>query len=126
MPRLPGRPCAHGECPLLVRGRGVRFCPQHAKLHQVDTDRRRGSASARGYGAEWRRVRDLYIAEHPTCERCTTCPAVLVHHIVRVRDGGSNESVNLESLCDLCHATGHARQHGLYGERSPARPYDRG
>lgn len=47
--------------------------------------------------------------------RCMTCGAeagagrrLQVHHILPIEDGGTNDSANLETLCDACHAGKHA------------------
>jgi len=56
---------------------------------------------------KWTRIRDN--------QQCQICGDVLpvpygrleVHHIVHRCKGGTNESENLVTLCDLCHAVTH-------------------
>ena len=60
-------------------------------------------------------VRDSYIAEHPTCERCGRGRSEAVHHIVSKRRGGSDEPINLQALCNLCHRQVEAKLGTLFG-----------
>lgn len=109
MPSKPPHPCAHTGCPALIPA-GERYCAEHAKAaprHRA-YDRGRESSSRRGYGAQWRRVRDYVLNLHPGCARCDA-PAVEVHHIQHVDKGGAlYELSNLEPLCHRCHM----REHG--------------
>ena len=57
---------------------------------------------------QWRKFRDWYITRHPICEMCEKegrlTPAVMVDHIVEIRDGGALTSEeNAQSLCWRCH-----------------------
>jgi len=57
----------------------------------------------------WRRFRDWYIGKHPLCEPCERegrlTPAVMVDHIIEIKDGGALTSdENAESMCWKCHA----------------------
>lgn len=69
----------------------------------------RASSAARGYGADWRRLRDAFLAEHPMCRMCAaagrTTAATVVDHIVPHR--GDNRlrlsRWNLQPLCKPCH-----------------------
>ena len=107
MPRLPARPCAHRGCPNLVRGRDRRFCDEHQSEEWKRQDAQRGTAAERGYGAQWREVRDRFLADHPWCVNCGE-PATVAHHVVRRRDGGSDDPDNLIALCKTCHSRLHA------------------
>ncbi|MBX0329129.1 HNH endonuclease [Oscillochloris sp. ZM17-4] len=53
--------------------------------------------------------RRLILARGPQCQRCAYAnqDILVVHHIVRRSDGGSNELENLELLCPNCHAEIH-------------------
>ena len=113
-PRRAARPCAHRGCPNLVRGRNRRYCDEHQSQEWKRQDARRGSAAARGYGPQWQEVRDRYLRQHPRCERCGR-RAELVHHIVRKSEGGSDDHINLQALCRLCHAQVHAHAGELFG-----------
>jgi len=108
MPHLPARPCAHRGCPNLVRGRDRRFCDEHQREEWKRQDARRGTAAERGYDANWREIRARFLADHPRCARCGET-ATIAHHIVRKRDGGSDDESNLMPLCKSCHSKVHAR-----------------
>lgn len=76
-------------------------------------DKARGSANARGYDETWRRARLMHMARHPLCCVCEAkgraVPAVLVHHIRRLANGGQRlDAANLMSLCQQCHIDIHA------------------
>jgi len=115
-PRRAARPCAHPGCPHLVRGRNRRFCDVHQAEEWKRQDARRGSPAERGYGAQWQEARDQYLRDHPVCERCGRNAATIVHHIMRKRGGGSDDPINLQALCRLCHAQIHANAGELFGQ----------
>lgn len=71
----------------------------------------RPSATARGYGSTWRKLRADYISTHPMCETpgCLS-RAALVDHIIPMRFGGSNDLSNLQSLCERCHQSKSRRE----------------
>jgi 5-methylcytosine-specific restriction protein A len=74
----------------------------HAPLHQ-----RRRSASQRGYGARWRRLRWHILARHPWCADpfgLHEGRRVAGEHVVPLSQGGTNETSNLQTLCRRCHA----------------------
>lgn len=131
--------CSKAGCLNLV-GKGQRFCPEHSKTmvycnypgcnekvlvteryclqHQPKKmfEYRRGNANHRGYSSRWARVSRQYLIDNPVCARCKVAPAVLVHHIKPIREGGDIfEPDNLMGLCASCHAIIHAeiqtRQH---------------
>lgn len=67
-------------------------------------DRKRPSASQRGYNGEWRKLRAEFIRLHPFCKMCGA-DATLVDHIQRHH---GNKALllnwnNLQSLCAHCH-----------------------
>jgi len=63
------------------------------------------SPTKRGYGADWRKARDAYIADHPTCEWATPhgpckAPGTSVDHVVPLAHGGARLSTsNMQTLC---------------------------
>lgn len=75
----------------------------------------------------WKRLRALYINNHPLCERCLlngrSVPATDVHHKRFFLSGKTDEERwqlllspnNLEALCETCHHELHniARKHNL-------------
>jgi len=70
----------------------------------------------------WRKLRDLYLHEHPLCERCLEVgkitPAEDIHHKKSpFQKGEINyylllDKENLMSVCKQCHGEIHAAQQG--------------
>lgn len=92
-----------------------RALKSHADRQRPDRRRRddqaRPSASARGYGRRWQKIRLMYLARHPMCELsgCNKA-AVDVHHIIPRRDGGSDAFGNLQALCHAHHSAATRRE----------------
>jgi len=68
------------------------------------------SSTARGYGADWRRVRAAVLAEEPLCRMCaeagrTTAAAEVdhIHPFHGLSDPRRLERSNLRPLCVPCH-----------------------
>lgn len=76
----------------------------------------RPSASARGYDAHWRRLREAFLAAHPLCQSagCTQGATDVDHHISLVR-GGTHDEANLRAYCHACHSAKTARHDGSFG-----------
>ena len=55
MPTKPLSPCRAYDCPGMARGRGG-YCAAHASMADD-----RPSAASRGYGAEWRKIREAVL-----------------------------------------------------------------
>jgi 5-methylcytosine-specific restriction protein A len=112
MPNKSKKPCAYQGCRELTTNR---FCEAHAreamnrynKLH-------RSQDSNKKYGRSWRKIRASYLSKNPLCELCETTgkliPANMVHHKIKLSDGGTNAQENLQSLCNSCHSRLHARE----------------
>jgi len=86
-PYKPMKPCGYPGCRNLTDGR--RYCIEHKKQQQ-------------GYGANHRKLRLLYLSEHPICENCQKTYANELHHV-----DGNNKNLdedNLEALCKSCHS----------------------
>jgi 5-methylcytosine-specific restriction enzyme A len=96
MPIRPLSPCTMPGCPRRATQRGR--CAYHAR----EVERARGSAAERGYDREWRLVRAAFLRHHPECVVCGR-PAEHVHHVRRVRDGGTHHDSNLVALCAHHH-----------------------
>lgn len=83
MPYVPKHPCSKFSCGNLVP-RGERFCPEHKKAERKRYDADRGTATQRGYGKTWQRLRRMKLRRDPMCE-CDECKgqryaADMVHH----------------------------------------------
>ena len=52
---------------------------------------------------EWIRIRDQIKAQHPTCQLCGVRPSELIHHILPIAQGGTNDLDNLLAVCRTCH-----------------------
>lgn len=78
-------------------------CVSSQRIH----DEKRGTAHQRGYGANWRKLREVVLNAEPLCRHCLArgvpVPAVEVDHILPLRDGGDNSRGNLQPLCAACH-----------------------
>ena len=117
MPTKPKRPCRYGGCPNLTDSK-TGYCEEHRGLTQRHYEHfARGYNQHERYGSGWRKVRDKYISAHPLCEECEKrgryVLANLVHHILPIADGGSNDEDNLMSLCTSCHEKIHRRGHDV-------------
>ncbi len=90
---------------------------------------RRGSASRRGYGRRWQRLRKLVLAGEPLCRACAaegrTTAATEVDHVTPLSAGGTNEQANLQPLCKSHHSRKTAHEAGTFG-RAPSKPRVRG
>lgn len=117
MPSRALRPCMYQGCSALVRS--GRYCQAHQAAVSQSYDAQRGSASRRGYGSRWRRLRMMYLREHPLCVVCAAekriVPATEVDHIVPKREGGSDDDDNLQALCKVCHSRKTAQEDGRWG-----------
>jgi 5-methylcytosine-specific restriction protein A len=99
------RPCPGCRVALITRGQ--RCCSACDRAYE----QRRGSPSARGYDAEWQRLRRAYLAEHPSCGVCGGA-ATEVDHIVSVRQRPDLRLVpeNWRPRCRPCHSRRTAKE----------------
>ena len=103
MPIKPKHECNQNGCTILIPS-GQPYCEKHKKeikkYHDERYDKKRGTATERGYDRRWQKVRKMYLSRHPFCEQCSKdsiiTTAYLVHHI----DGSKD---NFMSLCKNCH-----------------------
>ena len=107
-------PCRHPGCPGFSVFRGI--CAAHLEALHRELDARRPGPAGRGYGAAWRRVRAHQLRREPRCRACGA-RATEVDHMIRRRDGGSDQPSNLESLCKPCHSR---KTHGEVGAQQRA------
>jgi 5-methylcytosine-specific restriction enzyme A len=126
MPKASPHGCADPSCAALVPY-GVRYCADHAAAQDAaaaaqtrDYDRARGTATQRGYGAQWRKRRDLFLDLYPLCgmrpdgrapvlSHChddgRLTPAYQVDHVVPHRGDPAlfwDEQGNWQALCQDC------------------------
>ena len=114
MPYRPAPGCLVPLCP----NRAVKAgrCAQHQQ--PASYDQTRGTASQRGYGADWRRARARYLRDHPLCAICGET-ATHVDHVVAHRGDPAlfwDES-NWQALCASCHARKTASRDAGFGNR---------
>ena len=109
MPQRPLKPCSHPGCPQLTR---AGKCEIHAKQAEAQYESRRGTATERGYDANWAKARTVKLNQSPLCERCLNIgfviPAILVHH--KDHNSRNNSPENYESLCQTCHDEEHKNE----------------
>ncbi|MGE8439936.1 MAG: HNH endonuclease [Pseudomonas palmensis] len=109
MAQRPQRPCRALGCRELHRN-GSGYCAAHQDLAAAWGGSRRGSASERGYGSEWRRLRLLVLKRDGWICRCAECQAAgrvrnasEVDHIVPKAEGGTDHPSNLAAINPDCH-----------------------
>ena len=78
----------------------------------------RGSATQRGYGSAWQKIRAVVLTEEPLCRACKRMPATDVDHIIPKRHGGTDDRANLQPLCAQCH---HVKTDAERGGQSATR-----
>lgn len=119
LPRKPKKPCCFPGCPNLTEDK---YCDDHRDF-DISTYQRDPNIAKR-YGARWRKLRNLYISQHPFCELCAEqgklVPANEVHHKLPLSHGGTHDPTNLQSLCATCHRKLTASE----GDRWRVRRYD--
>lgn len=113
---VPQKFCAFQGCNALVAGG---CCDEHGgekawSIHGVE----RGSAAARGYDANWLRIRLYVLRRQPICATvgCNR-PASECDHIKPKRSGGTNAISNLQGLCRQCHSRKTATEDGGFGNK---------
>lgn len=85
------------------------------KQARAGFDKGRASATKRGYGADWRRLREWVLVRRPLCEHCQRegqlTVATEVDHIKGFlrADGSLDHKLrldpqNLQALCKPCHS----------------------
>ena len=90
------RVCSQPGCPAIAVEGG------RCARHQL-AERPRATPSERGYGAEWQRIRRVFLRENPCCVLCGQ-PATDVDHIVPLSRGGTHDAENLQALCHSHHS----------------------
>lgn len=97
------------------------YCEKH-KYIKTDYERKRMSASKRGYNSRWRKARETYLLSHPFCVRCLELgryeKATVVDHIIPHKGNSSlfwNRD-NWQPLCKCCHDRKTATEDGGFGK----------
>lgn len=107
MPTRAKKPCGRPGCPSLT---DKRYCDEHQSAAQAGYGRQ--SAAKRGYDRKWRAIRAMFLRRYPLCadpfgdheKDGRVIPALDVHHIRAIRDGGTHKFDNLQALCHSCHS----------------------
>ena len=106
MPNKAPSVCCVPGCPAVACAGGR--CAAHRGWAQASSDTHRRSASVRGYGRHWARLRLMHLAREPLCRHCMArgrlTGAAEVDHILPLAQGGTNDDTNLQSLCKRCHS----------------------
>lgn len=92
-------------------------CPLCADSRRKAADARRGTASQRGYGADWKALRAQLM---PPGTRCACgCGKLASHldHIVPRARGGTDDPSNLQPLARGCHSRKTAAEDGGFGNQ---------
>lgn len=87
-------------------------CPVHGKR---PWEHARPSASERGYGQAWRKLRAWVLArDQYLCVSCRDAgqvtPATSVDHVTPKARGGTDDPENLAATCERCHSTKSGRE----------------
>ena len=104
MPTAAPTACSHGGCANYAASGSK--CREHAS----SDNQQRGTATARGYDAHWRRLRHLVLLDEPLCASCLSrgryTPANEVDHIVPIAVAPARrlDRTNLQALCKTCHS----------------------
>jgi 5-methylcytosine-specific restriction protein A len=104
MPKSPPRPCSMCGKPVVRSGK--------CSKHYSQADRRRGTATQRGYTSREHRedFRAVILARDPICVECGEAPATQADHFPRTRrqliaDGDNpNDPRWGRGLCGSCHS----------------------
>jgi 5-methylcytosine-specific restriction protein A len=110
MPSAPARLCREPGCgAFAIPGSKHGRCTGHTTAVYGRIERYRGTAKARGYDADWRRVRNAVLHDQPFCVACNAAGVVQlaqeVDHVVPLAHGGARlERQNLQGLCREHHA----------------------
>lgn len=107
-------PCRAINCPNLVTRKDKGYCDKHKHLRAWVQSK---TASERGYGTAWRKVRLVALErDNYLCQACLKqgiyTQATDVDHIKPKALGGTDELDNLQSLCRVCHKIKTKREGG--------------
>ena len=120
MPYAPRRPCSTPYCPGFQEPRSSK-CKRHGTDERRRIDQKRGSSTSRGYGSQWRKARDGFLALHPLCIECEAEGRVEAATVVDHRIPHKGDMVkfwqveNWQPLCAAHHNIKGATQDGRWG-----------
>ncbi|BBO81192.1 hypothetical protein DSCO28_17580 [Desulfosarcina ovata subsp. sediminis] len=121
MPIAPPKPCRRCRRPTRNKGGLCDACRARRKDQRRQLEPKKETKPFYGT-ARWKKVRAMYLRDHPLCELCQSkgraTVATLVDHVHEIEDGGAELAMNnLMALCTRCHASktkrmAVARSHG--------------
>ena len=115
MPHKSRHPCKHPGCPALIES-GETFCAVHKGTHKDDYARKHPEYFKLYNSKQWRRLRRMFLAEHPLCVNFDIChnAATVVDHITDHRGIWELfiDMNNLQPMCASCHNTKTAKERG--------------
>ena len=107
MPRKAKVPCSHRGCRNLVEPGTGGYCEEHKTIRHQHYNKTRTDKKEIAFYKQKRWLSVRKAALYRDQGLCVVCkePAVLVDHIIEVKDGGAKYSLeNLQSMCHKCHA----------------------
>jgi 5-methylcytosine-specific restriction protein A len=115
------KPCS--QCGVLVRD-GTPRCSAHPPVARY-SGAHRGTRHERGYGSAWDKLRAVILQRdaglcQPCRQRGTVTVATEVDHIIGKESGGTDDSLNLQSICRPCHKAKSAREGRRHAGRGGA------
>lgn len=113
MPRKIAKACRSRGCRFTTTDRSG-FC-EHHKGAGWERHNNGRTAAQRGYGAEWRKIRNAVVKrDKGLCQPCKRTgvirPGSSVDHIRAKAHGGTDDPSNLECICTACHRAKTARE----------------
>jgi 5-methylcytosine-specific restriction enzyme A len=124
MPMAAPRPCTWPGCGKFSASPGSR-CERHRKVASKEYEARRPSAHDRGYTSVWRKAREGFLRNHPTCKLCDltgrATPSTIVDHVIPHKGDKVRfwDSSNWQALCKPCHDRKTATEDGGWGRGTP-------
>ena len=122
MPSRLKRACRKPGCPGTTTDRSG-YCDKHQPTESSWShwQRKKGNTTQRGYGADWRKIRQRILQrDKGLCQQHLKLGVVMpgnhVDHIKPKAQGGDNSDANLQTLCTTCHQQKTATERGLHGE----------
>ncbi|MCA6467574.1 MAG: WYL domain-containing protein [Chitinophagaceae bacterium] len=70
------------------------------------------------YPPDWEDRRRNLLSQRYSCERCGESNRLQIHHRLPVSRGGSHQALNLEVLCERCHAGTHGSTQSKWKKHS--------